>query len=244
VLARELHQIASRSKAVVDVTLLPQGLHDLGPVGMRERLQAAVDVATPDTCDTVALGYALCSRGAEGVVARKVPIVMPRAHDCITLLMGSRERYTREFDATPGTYYYSAGWHERDDSKVGSAMSIPAELGMDKSYEEYVDLYGEENAKYIIEELHGGLRHYERMLFLESGLGGDDVARTAAREMAEREGWRFEVAKTDLSLLERLIDGDKPEGGWSDDFLVLAPGESVVATHDERIVEAARCPSA
>ncbi len=238
VLAREVHHVAARSEAVVNVTLLQQGLHDLGPDGMRERLQAAVDAVPRASCDAVALGYALCSRGAEGVVARDVPVVMPRAHDCITLLLGSRERYSREFDRVPGTYYYSAGWHERDDSKVGSATSIPSQLGMDKSYKEYVELYGEENAKFIAEELHGGLRHYERMLFLESGLGGEGPAREAARGRAEREGWRFEVAKADLSLLERLVSGD-----WSEDFIILAPGEHAVATHDERIMEGAPCPS-
>ena len=115
---------------------------------------------------------------------------------------------------------------------------------MDKSYQEYVDLYGEENAKFIAEELHGGLRHYEMMVFLESGLGNDGPALEVARERAGREGWRFEVAKTDLSLLERLVDGDLPGGGWSEDFVVLAPGERVVATHDERILGGERCQSA
>jgi len=244
VLAREIYEVAARSRAIVDVTLLQQGLHDLGPERMRERLQAAVDETPRDSCDAVALGYALCSRGAEGVVARDVQVVIPRAHDCITLLMGSRERYSREFEQVPGTYYSSAGWHERDDSHVSSAASIPSDLGMDKSYQEYVDLYGEENAKFIAEELHGGLRHYERMVFLESGLGNDGPALEAARERAGREGWRFEIASTDLSLLERLVDGDLPGGGWSEDFVVLAPGERVVATHDERILGAERCPSA
>jgi hypothetical protein len=205
VLAREVHHVAARSEAIVNVTLLQQGLHDLGPEGMRERLQAAVDAVSADECDAVALGYALCSRGAEDIVARDVPVVIPRAHDCITLLMGSRERYSREFDSIPGTYYYSAGWHERDDSKVGSAMSIPAELGMDKTYQEYVDLYGEENAKYIIEELHGGLRHYERVVFLESGLG---VTAPPARPRALEQSVRAGVSRS----RRRICRSSK---GWS-----------------------------
>jgi hypothetical protein len=242
VLARELCHLASLADTVVDVTFLEQGLHDLGPDGMRERLQAAVDAVPEGSCEAVALGYALCSRGAEGVVARWVPLVIPRAHDCVTLLMGSRERYAREFDGVPGTYYYSAGWHERDDSKVGSAMSIPSELGMDKSYSEYVELYGEENAKFIAEQLTGGLRHYERMVFLESGLGGEAPARAAAEERAKAEGWRFETAKADLSLLERLLSSDRSDE-WREDFLVIAPGERIAATHDECILKGERCQS-
>jgi len=38
--------------------------------------------------------------------------VVPRAHDCITLLLGSKERYAKLFGERPGTYWYSAGWLE------------------------------------------------------------------------------------------------------------------------------------
>jgi hypothetical protein len=40
-------------------------------------------------------------------------MVVPRAHDCIALLLGSREKYAVYFDAHPGTFYQSPGWVER-----------------------------------------------------------------------------------------------------------------------------------
>ena len=276
VLAREVYHAAARAEGVVDVALLTQGLHDLGAERMRARLQEEIDSTDPDRYDAVALGYALCSRGAEGLVARGIPIAVPRAHDCITLLLGSRERYTREFEAHPGTYYCSAGWDERDSENLDYDRAAPSEppnlpsrpadgvagsrqsrrtvvtenltpagpgvredLGIDKTYQEYVEQYGEENARYIVDQLRGGLKHYDRLLFIETGLGGEEKARTDARERAAREGWSFEIVKGDLALVERLISRD-----WDSDFVVLQPGERLVATHDARIMECQRCQSA
>jgi len=39
-------------------------------------------------------------------------MVIPRVHDCISLLLGSRRQYDSEFDQFPGTYYLSKGWKE------------------------------------------------------------------------------------------------------------------------------------
>ena len=43
----------------------------------------------------------------------------------------------------------------------------------------------------------------------------------------------FEKLQGDLGLLRKLVNGE-----WDDDFLVVPPGWRVVATHDERIIEA------
>jgi hypothetical protein len=37
--------------------------------------------------------YGLCNLALTSLRARAVPVVVPRAHDCITLYLGSRQRY-------------------------------------------------------------------------------------------------------------------------------------------------------
>jgi len=86
------------------------GLHG-EPAKLREELQKAID-ATPDTFDAILLGYGLCSKGVEGITARKTRLVIMRGHDCITCFLGSRARYLEYFTAHPGTYWYSPGWIE------------------------------------------------------------------------------------------------------------------------------------
>lgn len=112
VLYREMCFAIARSPHQVDVEFLPKGLHDLGSEPMRRRLQECVDRVDAQF-EAVLMGYALCGNGLVGLCARAVPIVIPRAHDCIALLMGSRQRYQAYFDENPGVYFRSTGWLER-----------------------------------------------------------------------------------------------------------------------------------
>ena len=93
ILYREICAAVARSVHQVDVEFLPKGFHDIGGAGMCERLQAALDKVDESLYDAVMFGYALCGNGLAGLTARSIPVVIPRGHDCITLFLGSRERY-------------------------------------------------------------------------------------------------------------------------------------------------------
>ena len=56
----------------------------------------------------------LCNNGVAGLRTKRVSLIVPRTHDCITLLLGSKERYREYFDAHPGTYFHFTGWIERN----------------------------------------------------------------------------------------------------------------------------------
>ncbi len=118
VLARSVYLCAARSPHVVDVRLNRRGLHD-DPPNLRAILQAEIDeVGAP--YDAVALAYGLCGGATAGLRAGRVPLAVPRAHDCITLFLGDRTRYQAEFTANPGTYWYVQDYLERTDD--GSAF--------------------------------------------------------------------------------------------------------------------------
>ena len=113
VLEKEAFLCAARSKNIVDVVTMPQGLH-AEPHKLRAEVQKAIDETTDRQgrrYDAVILGYGLCSNGIDGLTA-KIPLVVPRAHDCITLLVGSIKKYKEYFDSHRGVYWYSPGWIE------------------------------------------------------------------------------------------------------------------------------------
>jgi len=228
VLAREVQHAAARSPRIVDIELVTQGLHDLEKPGMSETLQKRVDAADPKLYDAIALAYALCNNGIVGLAARTVPLVVPRAHDCITLLLGSRARYDEVFGAAPGTYFLSPGWLERDHTNLAAppgVTDIKQKLGLGRSREDLVAEYGEENADFILEQLSGGLKHYTRLLYIAPPFPVSPSSEDAARARAAEKGWSFERTDGSLALVEKLVSGDWPAA----EFLVVPPGHRVAA---------------
>jgi hypothetical protein len=232
---REVCAAVARSPNTVDVTFLPKGLHDIGAPAMQAELQAAVDRIPADGVDAVLLGYALCNNGLCGVTARHAPVILPRAHDCISLFLGSRERYRQYFFDNPGVYFKTTGWIERDTSDgVPRQLTISHRMGMDRSYEELVAQYGEDNAKFLYDQLCDTTRNYKQVTFIEMGVEPDDRFERHSRELAEKWGWAFEKLAGDMRLLRALVDGP-----WDDkEFLRIEPGQRIAATDDEHIVRA------
>lgn len=233
ILQRELCQYLVHTKNHIDVTFVEKGLHDMGAEKMSARLQAEIDAADASRYDAILLAYGLCNNGVLGLRA-KVPLVIPRAHDCITLLLGSRARYRAVFDENPGTYFISSGWLERGDTSRTNEQSVMNQLGLQKTYEEYAAEYGEENAQFLMETLGGWTQHYTQYTFIDTGAGDAEAYREKTQAMAEEKGWAYAELSGDTSLLSRLLSG-----GWDgEDFLVVPPGQTAAVTYAENIITA------
>ncbi len=232
VLLREIYHCAATSKNIIDIIPLDQGLHDLGEKPMCAELQKTIDSVEHEKYDAILLGYGLCNNGIRSLHA-PITLVVPRVHDCIALLMGSREEFQKYFDDNPGTYYRSAGWIERVTSHLSNPQSTTSLMGMG-TFEEYVEKYGHENAKYLMETLEGGLKHYEKLTFIDTVPGCFRQYKESSREEAENNGWKYEEFKGNTELLWKLLDGDWDETA----FLVLKPGETIEASYDEKILRA------
>jgi hypothetical protein len=232
VLARPVYLAAAFSPHIVDVVLERFGLH-VTPNKLRVVLQDQVNAADQTgNYDAVALAYGLCGKAIDGLRAGSIPLVVPRAHDCITLFMGGRERYASEFSHCPGTYWYVQDYVERGE-KEDISLSIGAftTAEIDALHAEYVQKYGADNAAYLMEVMHAWQAHYERAAFIDMGVGDGHHAEKRAQDDAQRHGWRFERLAGDLVLIKRLLDAD-----WDADFLVLQPGQMVEMSGDEEIV--------
>lgn len=232
---REMCAAVARSPNLVDVEFLPKGLHDIGSAGMLARVQEAVGRVDGSRYDAILLGYGLCNNGVAGLAAPAVPLVIPRAHDCITLFFGSRARYLEYFHSRPGTYFKTTGWIERGtDAGELRQLSVSHQLGMDMTYEQLVAQYGEDNAQYLWETLCDTLRNYKQLTFIEMGIEPDGRFEQQTREEADRRGWSYEKVPGDMGLIQRLVDG--PWDG--EDFLVVQPGQRVVGRPTDTIIDA------
>jgi len=233
IMYRELSAAVARSTNMIDVEFLPKGLHDIGHDRMSGRLSQALAAIDESRYEAALLGYGLCSNGLVGLTARSIPLVVPRAHDCITLFMGSKERYLDYFHGHPGVCFKTSGWIERGNGLLpaGADPTQPQSAGA-QSYEDLVARYGEENAKFLYEELNK-MQHYAGVTYIEMGVEPDDRFERRSRADAEERGWKYEKLAGDMRLLQELLDGP-----WDEQrYLVVPPGKRIAASYDERIIK-------
>ena len=234
VLARMTYLCAAHSRNIVDVVLYRRGLHNT-PADLRARLQERIDAADAENYDAVLMGYGLCGQATAGLVAGKKPLVIPRAHDCITLFLGSRARYNQQFIDFPGTFWYVQDYQERDDGNSGSFSGAGSDVQATATYEEYVRKYGKDNADYLMEVMGAWRQHYRRAAFIDMGVGDGSAIAKRAQDEANRRGWTYDTIAGDLILIRRLLEGD-----WTDDYLVVPPGGRVLMTYDSGVIGCAR----
>ena len=232
-LARSIYALAAETPHTVSIRLFEQGLHNR-PKNLRSVLQEQIDAIEPEACDAVLLVYGMCGIATVGLSARHNPLVIPRAHDCITLYLGSRERYQEEFDRHPGTYWYSVDYMERTDKDASVALGAAGIEEQEAQYEEYVDKFGKEMADMLIAEMRKWAQHYTRAAFIDTGLGDAPRYQKMAEDKATKEGWVFERLQGNRRLLKMLVEGDWPD----DEFLIVPPGYTIRQRYDDKLVQA------
>lgn len=227
VLEIEIKHFAKDLPNVVHTELLEQGLHN-DPPKLRMQLQQAID-RVEGSCDAeaIVLGYGLCSRGTEGVKTSRAQLVIPRAHDCITLLLGSKEKYADYVKHNPGTYWYSPGWNKHHIP--------PGKERYDKLLAQYKEKFGEEDAEFLMETEQAWFSTYSRATYVHLGIGQTKQDVDYTRTCADWLKWSFDLQEGCPKLLKDLLSGP-----WDNErFLIVPAGQSFKMTADGRVIELA-----
>ena len=183
------------------------GLH-LRPDALKKTLQEKIDKASQHA-DVLLLGYGLCSMAVVGLHATTAHLVIPRVDDCIAIFLGSCKAYREQTKKEPGTYYLTKGWIEVGDSPF-------------EEYQRLTEKYGEAKAERMIRLM---LKNYTRLGFINTGQYEIDRYRDYARTTADKFNLRFEEIDGSPALVRKMVFGP-----WDDEFLVLAPGQTIQYT--------------
>lgn len=215
-LEKESYFCAARSPHIVDVVLMPQGLHNTPQIlctEVQNELNKTVDVQG-NLYDAILLGYGLCGNGILGLTS-KIKMVVPRAHDCVTLLLGSREKYQHYIETHRGVYWYSDGWIR--------TTTMPGKERYEALLAEYTEKFGPDNAKYLLDMEQSWMKEYNWAVYIDWVMPESLQQREYTRQCAQWLGWQFDCVTGSPVLLQRLADGL-----WNEeDFLIVQPGAAI-----------------
>ncbi|MCC6414630.1 MAG: DUF1638 domain-containing protein [Opitutaceae bacterium] len=239
VFQRETSLCLARTPHIIDPEYTELGEHARS-AGLRQLIQSRIDAAEASgrNYDAILLLFGLCGNATVGLRARHTRLVIPRAHDCCTILLGSKAKFTEHFGDAPSTPFSSVGYIERGSyflrtSDGGEAGGVQP----GNAYQALVEKYGEEDAKFIWEELnpsHGS----NKAVFI-------DIPETShlgfAQKFLDKAGAAgMEPVRLEGSL--RLIDG-LLRGEWDEkDYLIVPPANAIEGVYDWDQVMRAQAP--
>ena len=223
VFEEELNHFGGDTPPWQSLVLLEMGLHD-DPDNLRLQVQNEVDRIEEDSEIThIVLGYALCGNGLLGVSCKRATLVIPRGHDCISILLGSVSRHLQINKEHPGNYFYSPGWIR--------GKRVPGPDRDKHLLEFYTERYAddEEMVEELIEIDKESFEHNNCAVYVD--LTDNQKASGYCKDCAKHLGWKFEQYKGDATLFTDLL-----AGRWDEErFLIVPPGNRIGLSHDDSI---------
>ena len=235
VFQREASWCIARSPHVIDPEYTELGEHARS-AGLRQVLQGRIDAteASGKAYDAILLLFGLCGNATVGLQARKTRLVIPRAHDCCTILLGSRARFVEHFGQAPSTPFSSAGYLERGDYFLRTTDDGEAKVQTGDAFQALVEKFGEEDAKYIWAEMHPDNGNGKAVFI--------DLPQTRHLGYAEQFQAKAEAAGKqcvrldgDIRLIENLL-----QDNWDEkEYLIVPPGSAIEGVYDwDQVVRA------
>ena len=230
VFLREACLAIAHSPHIVDPEFFELGEHRQ-PDRLRHTLQARIDAAEQSAkkYEAILLLYGLCGNATVGLRAHKTKVVMPRAHDCCTILLGSKQRFQEHFGDNPSRPFGSVGYLERGSYFVRTDLD-DGQIQYGDPFAALVEQYGEDNARYIWDSMHPAGMEDHQIVFIDIPETAHSGAEQRFQEKAAAEGKECLHLEGSLDLIRKLLNG-----GWgAEDFLIVQPGEQTTGVYDSQ----------
>lgn len=208
-----------------ELRFLEMGLHD-APDHLRHQLEAVIaELEHSLPVETIILAYGRCGNGLVGIKAGRCQLVLPQAHDCLSILLGGRARHDALLKETPGTYFYSPGWIR--------GRRVPGPDRENHLRDHYAERYGddEDMLEDLVEADRDAFAHHTCAAYVD--ITGNAEAEAYCRNCAAHMQWTFKRLEGDASFLRDLLTG-----AWEDPnrFLKILPGQSIGVSAEGHLI--------
>lgn len=187
-----------------EILWLESGLHNV-PKILHHAIQSALDQCADAKRVMLAMGY--CGNSVVGLKTGAYDLIMPRADDCISILLYSDPSQASIARRRNATYFMTEGW-------------LKGERNIWREYEYAIAKYGEVRGKWIFDTL---FRNYDALALLDTGCFPLEAARQETAGIAQKLGLRYEEVAGETGYLEQLLLGP-----WPDDRFLRVPPDSVL----------------
>jgi len=214
VFKRELQRLGVDDSRVV---FLEMTLHD-HPANLARKLQQTIDQIENafEEITAIVLLYGYCGGALIGLRPGRTRLIIPRAHDCIAILMGSNRKYEKLHLSDPHVYYFTPGWID--------GGRVPGNERSEYLRNFYSHQYDDPE---LVEELiqldKETFSIYKKGIYLDT-LEDRDIPLQCTCSIKEL-GWQCDTIPCDLSWLSSFVQADTvPEHS-----LVVEPGQQLQA---------------
>ncbi len=201
----ELEHVKGNTKDV-KIKYLSQNYHR-NPGKLKKALQAAIDKIKPGDGKLI-LGFGLCSNAVVDIKAPTQGLYVPCVHDCITLYLGSRDKYKQLFMKYPGTYYLTKSWIGNKKDPLGTMRN------------EYTKRVGRKMAE---ETMQREIKNYKYISFINTAGKDEKKCLQRAKENALYFNKEFIEYKANDDYFRKIVFGPHKEP----DFIYIKPNEKI-----------------
>lgn len=187
-LKTEIMALAADISEISHLEAMPWRLH-IDPDQLLAEIHLQIE-RLQDKVDVIVLGYGRCQVMDRLGNDFKVPVLRPEAEDCIGVLLG-QQRYEKELQRCPGTWFLSPGW-----TRMGTDF-VFHELQLNRIGHKEID-----PLKFARRLLEG----FSRALYIDMHADDDSEAlQPKAQQIAKDLGLRLEETSGSYTSLELVF---------------------------------------
>ncbi len=181
------------------VIWLEAGLHNT-PEVLRAKINEELKKLSGIERVLMVLGH--CGGATVGIESGDFEVIMPKADDCLSILLGSMKRRL-DTSREAATYFLTDGWMRYTNNLLADFEKDSVKFGRAKAIRIYKLM----------------LKHYKRFGFIDTKTYDIEKAKCRAKDLSENLEINMDTLPGDDSWLHRLL-----KGPWSEqEFLILPP---------------------